>query len=139
MIIQSFSDEFKLPDGNANTPAVPGNILTSLPELPALEKERKTYSRSGIGKLIHIKQWSRPEISNATRDAARHMSNPKEPHINAMHRVMKRCIETPDRGMTIDPKENGTEAKTRSSKLVVEVILTMQRIQKQEEVYRVQE
>ena len=73
VIIQSFCNEFKLPDGNANTPAVPGDILTSAPESPSLEKEQKTYFRSGFRKLIYLKQWSRPEISNATRDAVRHM------------------------------------------------------------------
>ena len=117
VIIQSFCNEFKLPDGNANTPAVPGDILTSAPESPSLEKEQKTYFRSGIGKLIHIKQWSRPEISNATRDAARHMQDPKESHINAMHQIMKRCVETQDRGMTIDPKEKWDGSKNKKFKI----------------------
>lgn len=63
-----------------------------------------TKYRSGVGKLMHMMQYSRPEIYNAVRDLARHMKSPTQVHYNAMLRVMKYCVETPNRGLTLEPE-----------------------------------
>jgi len=71
---------------------------------PAVDGARRTYYRSGVGKLMHLKRWSRPEMANALRDLARCNANGSEDHIDAMHRAMRHAMNTPDRGLTLAPK-----------------------------------
>ena len=67
-------------------------------------KKRLTYFRSGIGKLLHMMIWSRPEIYNSGRDPSRHMKGCAIPHVKAMHRVMRYCVRYSKRGWTLKPK-----------------------------------
>ena len=53
--------------------------------------------------MIHMMQWSRPDISNATRDCARHMQLANDSHVKAMHKAMSYCTRTPNRGWTLNP------------------------------------
>jgi hypothetical protein len=48
-------------------------------------------------------RWSRPEILNAVRELSRFMQGAMEAHMKAMHRVMKYCVGTPNRGMFLKP------------------------------------
>ena len=103
VLIQSFVDEFEIPSKKYATPAKPGNILTKGdPEL-AVEPSKQTYYRSGVGKMIHMMQWSRPDICSAVRDLTRHMQMAIPVHIEAMHHVMAYCVRTKERGMTLRP------------------------------------
>jgi hypothetical protein len=54
LMLQSFSDEFELPDGPIpNTPATPGDVLVrAKPEDCVSQAEQFKY-RSGTGKLLH--------------------------------------------------------------------------------------
>ena len=55
-------------------------------------------------------EWSRPEISHATRDLAKHMDDGRESAVPAMHRLMEYTLQRPDRGLTLKPtdKWNGS-------------------------------
>ena len=66
------------------------------------ESDQKIY-RSGIGKLLHMMKWSRPEISNAVRELSRYMKMVMLAHMKAMKRVMSYIIATPDRGLLFEP------------------------------------
>ena len=103
VLIQKMSDEFDLPDGQVSTPAKPGNVLLKCDEGSMMNGRMMTYFRSGVGMLIHLMQWSRPEISHATRDCARHMQSAGVVHVDAMHRIMQYCRDTPNRGTTLRP------------------------------------
>ena len=77
VLLQRFRDEFHTdPDKKWTSPAQPGSILTKTDDNPKLTSAMQMYLRSGIGILMHIMQWSRPEMSHSTRDLAKHM-NPK--------------------------------------------------------------
>jgi hypothetical protein len=39
-----------------------------------VEGERRKYYRSGVGKLMHLRRWSRPEMANL-RDLSRYNTN----------------------------------------------------------------
>jgi hypothetical protein len=95
VLLQSFIDEFDLPDGKTPvTPAEPGSKLMETETV--LSKNKHTYFRSGVGKLLHLMKWSRPEIMNSVRELSCHATRVGEPHIKAMHRVMKYCVGTPN-------------------------------------------
>ena len=82
------------------------NNMTTSDASEVLEGTESTKYRSGVRKLMHMMQYSRPEIYNTVRDLARHMKSPMQVHYNAMLRVMKYCVETPNRGR--NQKGNGT-------------------------------
>ena len=67
----------------------------------AVGKKEHTYYRSGVGKLLHMARWSRPEVQNAVRELARQGSAPVPAHIKALHRTMEYCVATPERGLLL--------------------------------------
>ena len=78
VLLQSFSDEFAIAGSEMpNTPGVPLKAL-QLGTEPPIEGTRRTYYRSGVGKLMYLKRWSRPEMSNAIRDLSRYNTNGTE-------------------------------------------------------------
>ena len=112
VMLQSFVDEFEMPDGQIpTTPAVPGSILMPVVERNQLSKKEQTKYRSGVGKLLHMMRWSRPDILNAVRELSKFMSGASEAHMVAMKRVMKYCVATPYRGLELKPtrKWNGVD------------------------------
>jgi len=104
VLLQSYSDEFELPNRNVTTPATPGTVLQKVEAGKELSGQMQTKYRSGVGKLMHMMQYSRPEIYNSVRDLARHMTVAGEEHFEAMLRVMKYCVDTPDRGLVLKPE-----------------------------------
>jgi hypothetical protein len=111
VLVQSFKDEYDLPNAETPvTPAIPGRILVESETI--LSKAKHTYFCSGVGKLLHLMKWSHPEIMNAVRDLTRFATKVGEPHIKAMHQVMKYCVDTPKRGLLPKPdaKWNGDPA-----------------------------
>ena len=68
VLIQSMNDEFDLPPGDKPaTPGEPGKVLQkySDPEFDLEKKDQKVHL-SGVGKLLHVMQWSHPDILNST-------------------------------------------------------------------------
>ena len=61
--------------------------------------------RSGVGKLIHLMKWSRPDVLNAVHDLTRQMSAATMCHVKAMKRVMTYLTATPKQGLTLKPSE----------------------------------
>jgi hypothetical protein len=106
VLLQSFKDEFGVETGNEvpKTPGIPYKALR-LGNEPILEGKRNTYFRSGIGKLMHMRRWSRPELTNALRDLSRYNTNTTIAHIDAMYRTMRYAMNTPCRGLTLAPKD----------------------------------
>jgi hypothetical protein len=106
VLLQSFRDEFSLTgEDKPRTPGVPMKTLQLGSALP-VEGERRKYYRSGVGKLMHLRRWSRPEMANALRDLSRYNTNGSEDHIKAMYRAMHYAIATPNRGITLAPDDN---------------------------------
>ncbi len=100
---QSYRDEFDIPKMKKfNTPAAPGTVLRK-PDKgnELLTPAKQTQYRSGVGKGMHMMQYSRPDTYNAVRDLARHMTT--QVHYDAMLRMMKYVDDTSDRGLVLNP------------------------------------
>ena len=104
VLLQSYEDEFELPEKEFKTPAEPKQVMAKTIDGCALDGDNQFKFRSGIGKLLHMMRWSRPEIWNAVRECSRHMGNCNGLHKKAMLRVMKYCVTTKNRGWRLQPK-----------------------------------
>jgi hypothetical protein len=103
VLLQSFEDEYELSDRNPKTPAEASTVLVHAATDETVGKKEHTYYRSGVGKLLHMSRWSRPEIQNAVRELTRQGSKPNAVHIKAMHRAMEYCCATKNRGWVLKP------------------------------------
>ena len=107
MLIQKNKDEFDISDKKWSTPAAPGAVLGEVKEGEgSLSEKLQTYLRSGIGKMIHIMQWSRLEISHSVRNLANMIGNGNDTSIKALHRCVENCVGKPNRGVTLQPQGN---------------------------------
>ena len=68
-------------------------------------------------------RWSRPEIQNSVRELFRYMTGANERHYKAMIRVMKFCVDTPKRGLTLNPDESWDGS--RDFKFLIDGILDL--------------
>ena len=104
VLLQSFQDEFQLPNRNYDTPAEPKKQLRKTIEGQEVGAEEQTKYRAGVGKMLHLMRWTRPDIWNAVRELSRRMVNSNLDHMKAMLRVMKYCIDTRDKGWHLQPE-----------------------------------
>jgi hypothetical protein len=55
--------------------------------------------QSGVGKLLHMLQWTRNEITNIVRELSQFSGRALQLHVMAMYQVMKYCQSTPEIGL----------------------------------------
>ena len=88
------------------TPAEAGSVLERCADGEALTEGEQTRYRSGVGKLLHMMRWSRPEIYNAVQELSRFMTiGASNIHMKAMERVMNYCLTTRNRVLLIEPTQ----------------------------------
>ena len=104
VLLQSFHDEFELPDDEFTTPAQPMVTLQRTVDGPLLNATQHGTYRKGVGKLLQMMRWSRPDILNATREVSRLMGEANPAHYQAMMRLLKYCVSTAERGLVLKPK-----------------------------------
>jgi hypothetical protein len=69
VLLQSFEDEFDLSQmGKPGLPAPAGSMLTKgdKTDSEAVLLAQQAY-RKGVGTLLHVTQWTRPDIMNSAR------------------------------------------------------------------------
>jgi hypothetical protein len=96
VLLQSWGGEFDKNTGEENpkTRGVPLKALR-LGNEPAVDGARRTYYRSEVGKLLHLRRWSRSEMANALRDLTRYKTNTSEMRIEVVHRAVRYATATP--------------------------------------------
>lgn len=113
VLLQSYKDEFDLPESNVATPANPGQILVPCKEEHALNADAQTAYRLGVAKMLHMMRWSRPELLNLVRELSCFMKMAAGAHIRAMYQVMQYCVNTPKHGLLLKPKGKWNGAKDK--------------------------
>ena len=104
VLMQSYVDEFDISVSEApRMPAIPGEVLQKGEPSDHVTPEEQTKYRSGVGKLLHMMKWTRPEILNAVRELSRFMTGATRAHMVALYCVMKYCVGTPNRGLLLMP------------------------------------
>ena len=71
VLLQSLDDEFELPNENPTTPAAADTVLQQAAGDATVTPKRQSTYRSGVGKMLHVMRWSRPDTLNATREVSR--------------------------------------------------------------------
>ena len=74
-------------------------------EKDGVEQTKQATYRTGVGKLLYLMRWSRPEILNSVRELSKNMKTASKAHLKAMYRVMSYCVATPKRGLLLKPKK----------------------------------
>ena len=109
--VQRFIDEFNcIGDGGPNhraptTPAQPGSVLQfDKDKQVALSDQRQSTYRSGVGILLHMMRWSRPDTLNAVRETSCFMQKAGEDCKKALKRIMNYIVSTKKKGYTFRPR-----------------------------------
>ncbi len=105
VLLQSYRDEFDIKDPKKfNTPATLGTVLKKPMDGDVIFKsEKQMLYCSGVGKAMHMMQYSWPDTYNTVCDLVRHMNRVMQVHMNAMLRLMKYVDDTRDRGLVLNP------------------------------------
>jgi Reverse transcriptase (RNA-dependent DNA polymerase) len=105
VLLQGLKDEFVLKKGKVKLPATAGSILSYKGEgVKHLSPEKQRDFQSGMGKLLHLSKWSRPDIKNSVQELSHGMTQATEEVYEAMQQVMAYCVATPSRGLVLAPE-----------------------------------
>jgi hypothetical protein len=88
------------------TPAAPGEIIIKPKDASeVVDAETHSLYRSGVGMLLYLVKFSRPEISNAVREAAKVNDGPTKAHMKSLYRLIKFVVDTKHYGLVMEPQE----------------------------------
>jgi hypothetical protein len=93
-------EEIKRRQNKPNIKSVPANTSVPLTD----QKESTNHNpkdfdyRHVIGKLLYLEKSTRPDISCAAHQCARHCANPKIQHTTAVKRLGRYLLGTKDKG-----------------------------------------
>ena len=106
VLIKKLNEEYKMPKGPVSkTPAVAGQVLVKGDGDSTVSDDTIKMYRSATATCMFMMQWSCPDIFNAVRGLARHMTAPREAHVRALMTLIKYVTHTKHRGLMIAPKE----------------------------------
>ncbi len=102
VLMQHYSNEFKLPTRSYKTPAQMGSVLVAGKKDEALSSSamQKRYC-SGTGKAMNAMQYSKPETYNTVPDLSCHMLEATQDHYKAMLHVLQCSVDTVEQGLVL--------------------------------------
>ena len=80
--------------GPHKTPGVAGQVLVKGDGDGTMSDEQARMYGSAVAMCMFMMQWSCPDIFNAVRGLARHMTAPREAHVRALMTLMKYVTHT---------------------------------------------
>ena len=72
---------------------------------PTVDKEEQKLYRSGVGLLLYLVKFSRPDISNAVRELSKVMDRAAPAHVKKLKRIIKYVLDTKKRVLNFDLRE----------------------------------
>ena len=90
------------------TPGTPGLVITKPVDPKAIIsfEDQKLY-RSGVGMLLYLVKYSRPDIANPVRELTKGMKEATPGALKELKRVLKYVIDTKDIGLKLAPEITG--------------------------------
>eukprot|EP00957_Ditylum_brightwellii_P174028 13250051-Ditylum_brightwellii.AAC.1 len=125
VLLQSCTHENEM-DKHSNIPkmlAESGSILKKDDGDKLNNMQHKKY-RTGVGKLLHMTRWSRPEMQNSVKEYSKMTRFPTTVHNKAMKRAIQYCLRTPKQGLLLKP--NGTWDGTRDFLLKIKGLIDLE-------------
>jgi hypothetical protein len=106
VLIKKLSDKYEVPEGPVSkTPAVVGQVLIKGNDDSTMSENIIKMYRSAAATRIFMMQWSCPDIFNAVRGLARHMTASREAHVRTLKTLIKYITHTKHRGLRIPPRD----------------------------------
>ena len=87
-------------------PGTPGLVLTKPlnPEAVISTEDQKTY-RMGVGMLLYLVKYTRPDLANATRELSKHMKEASPSAYKEFLRTIKYVCDTNEYGLKLAPTD----------------------------------
>ena len=87
------------------TPGTPHVTFSTLKEgEQGIDREEHELFRNGVGQLLYLTKYSRPDIANAVREMTRHVQKPSRAAFKELKRLVKFVLDTRDFGLKFKPK-----------------------------------
>ena len=100
----SFEEEVKTSGRLHDTPGIPGVGITKLPEgEERLDSTMQTKFRSGVGMLLFLVKYSRPDIANSVRELSKVNDCAGKKHFGELLRCLKYVFRTRNRVLMFSP------------------------------------
>jgi hypothetical protein len=80
------------------TPAAPGEVIIRPKDASELiGSAEQSKFRSGVGMLLYLVKFSRPDIANGVRELSKVMDGATAAHVKSLHRILKYVVDTRNR------------------------------------------
>ena len=88
-------------------PSAPGSIVVrEFEDSDMLNKENQKLYQSGVGILLYLSKYTRPDISNGIRELSKNMDRASTNDLGALMKMIKYVLETKERGLKMRPIQN---------------------------------
>ena len=78
-------------------------MVRNTDETLALSKEDQKLYRSGVGMLLYLVKYTRPDIANPVRELSKMLDGSTEASFKEMLRVIKYVLDTKNMGLRVEP------------------------------------
>lgn len=92
----------------SNLPSPPGlNLMRPKEEDELIDSNLQEKYRSGVGMLLYLIKYTRPDIANAVREHSKMMDKATPLHYKSLLRLIKYVLDTKEKGLRMNPRRNG--------------------------------
>ena len=85
------------------TPGTPGFIGGKVDDISKVDEKTQSMYRSGVGTLLYLTEYSRPDITNPARELSKSIDGASMANVTEMYRVINFVLETKTLGLRMVP------------------------------------
>ena len=85
------------------TAGTPGFIGGKVDDISKVDEKTQSMYRSGVGTLLYLTKYSRPDITNPMRELSKSMDGASMAHVTEMYRVINFVLEMKTLGLRMVP------------------------------------